>query len=112
MEDLGSLGGPLLLELLGHDIRVAWSGPEGVEAAAEWPPDVVLSDIGLPGFDGYEVARRLRNLPGLEGVVLVALTGYGSEEDRRRSREAGFDHHLVKPADPADLLRLLAARVA
>src|SRR5262245_35307615 len=62
--------------------------------------DVVLSDIGLPGCDGYEVARRLRRVPGLKEALLVALTGYGSDEDRRRSREAGFDHHLVKPADP------------
>ena len=102
----------LLLEVLGHQVRVAHSGPEGVEAAARWLPEVVVSDIGLPGIDGYEVARRVRRLPGLEDALLVALTGYGAEEDRRRAREAGFSHHLVKPADPADLLRVLAGRIA
>jgi CheY-like chemotaxis protein len=71
---------------------------------------VVLSDIGLPGIDGYEVARRIRQAPGLEGTLLVALTGYGGEEERRRGREAGFDHYLVKPADLADLRRVLAGR--
>jgi two-component system CheB/CheR fusion protein len=81
-----------------------------VQAAAEWQPEAVISDIGLPGFDGHEVARRVRQLPGLEKALLVALTGYGSEEDRRQSREAGFDHHLVKPAEAADLQRVLAAR--
>jgi CheY-like chemotaxis protein len=102
----------VLLGLLGHEVRAAYSGPEGVQAAASWSPDVVVSDIGLPGFDGYEVARRIRRLPGMDGVLLVALTGYGSEEDRRLSRTVGFDHHLVKPADPADLQRVLAAQVA
>jgi len=101
-----------LLGLLGHEVRAAHNGPEGVQAAAAWLPDVVVSDIGLPGFDGYEVARRIRRLPGMEAALLVALTGYGSEEDRKRSRAAGFDHHLVKPADPADLQRVLAAAVA
>ena len=69
---------------------------------------MVLLDIGLPGMDGYEVARRLRGTPGFAGRVIVALTGWGQEEDRRRSREAGFDHHLVKPVDPAELETLLA----
>src|SRR5262249_7351229 len=102
----------VLLGLLGHEVRVAYTGPDGVGAAAGWLPDVVLSDIGLPGCDGYEVARQLRRLPGLQGALLVALTGYGSDEDRRRSREAGFDHHLVKPADPMVIQRVLAGRVA
>ncbi len=100
----------MLLEVLGHEVRIARTGMEGVTAAEQWRPEVVVSDIGLPGIDGYEVARRVRRLPGLEDVLLVALTGYGSEEDRLRAREAGFSHHLVKPADPADLQRLLAAR--
>jgi CheY-like chemotaxis protein len=78
-----------------------------VAAAAEWPPEIVISDIGLPGFDGFEVARRLRIQLGGK-PLLVALTGYGREEDRRHSREAGFDHHLVKPADPAVLQQILA----
>jgi CheY-like chemotaxis protein len=96
----------VLLELMGHDVRVAYTGPEAVALAAVWPPDVTISDIGLPGFDGFEVARRLRGRFG-RGPLLVALTGYGRDEDRRQSRDAGFDHHLVKPADPADLQRVL-----
>ena len=100
----------MVLEMFGHEVRAAHSGPDGVREAAAWRPDVVLSDIGLPGFDGYEVARRIRRTPGLEKAVLAALTGYGSEEDRRLGQEAGFDHHLVKPADPVDLERVLAAR--
>ncbi len=100
----------MLLTLLGHEVRVAYAGPEGVLMAFEWTPDVVLSDLGLPGFDGFEVARRLRRLPGLENTLLVAVTGYGSTEDRRRSREAGFDYHLTKPADPDELLRVMAGR--
>ena len=102
----------MLLSVLGHEVRVAYTGPAGVEAASGWLPEVVLSDIGLPGFDGFEVARRLRRLPGMEGALLVALTGYGGEDDRRRGLEAGFDHYLTKPTDPADLQRLLAGRVA
>jgi PAS domain S-box-containing protein len=102
----------MFLEARGHEVRVAYTGPEGVREATAWLPDVVLLDIGLPGLDGYALARRLRGEPGLEKALLAALTGYGGEDDRRRSREAGFDHHLVKPADPADLLRVLAGRVA
>lgn len=68
----------------------------------------MLLDIGLPGMDGYEVARRIRDLPGLRNVLMFAATGYGQEEDRTRSREAGFDHHLVKPVDPETLSRLFS----
>ena len=100
----------MVLEMFGHEVRVAHSGPDGVREAEAWRPDVVLSDIGLPGFDGYEVARRIRRIPGLERAVLAALTGYGTDDDRRRGEEAGFDHHLVKPADPDDLRRVLASR--
>jgi CheY-like chemotaxis protein len=99
----------ILLEVLGHEVRVAYTGPAGVEVAREWRPDVVLCDIGLPGLDGYGVARELRLNPTTARVRLLALTGYGQEEDRRRSREAGFDHHLVKPADPDELRKLLGA---
>ncbi len=99
----------LFLGMLGHEVRLAATGPEGVEAARAWRPDVVLCDIGLPGLDGYGVARELRLHPTTARVRLLALTGYGTEEDRRRSREAGFDHHLVKPADPDELQRLLAS---
>jgi PAS domain S-box-containing protein len=98
----------LLLELLGHEVRVAYTGPEGVAMATAWRPEIVLSDIGLPGLNGFEVARRLRQQPGLEKTMLVALTGYGQDEDRRQSKEAGFDYHLVKPADPTVLRRVLA----
>ncbi len=98
----------MVLEMFGHEVRAAHSGPDGVREAESWRPDVVLSDIGLPGFDGYEVARRVRRIPGLEKAVLAALTGYGSDDDRRQGEEAGFDHHLVKPADPDDLRRVLA----
>jgi two-component system, sensor histidine kinase len=94
---------------MGHEVRVAYTGPEAVAMAAEWPPEVTISDIGLPGFDGFEVARRLRCQLG-KGPLLVALTGYGRDEDRRQSREAGFDHHLVKPADPAELQRMLTEK--
>lgn len=99
----------LLLELLGHEVRVAYSGLEGVEEARKWRPGVVLCDIGLPGLDGYGVARELRLNPTTSRVRLLALTGYGAEEDRRRSSEAGFDFHVVKPADPAELSKLLAS---
>ncbi len=99
----------LLLELYGHEVRIARDGREGVETARGFLPEVVLCDIGLPeGMDGYEVARRMRQDPTLRGTSLVALSGYGQEEDQRRAREAGFDVHLTKPADPDKLKRLLA----
>jgi two-component system CheB/CheR fusion protein len=102
----------MLLRMLGHETRVAYTGPEGVRAAREWHPEVVLCDIGLPDLDGYGVARALRQDPDTARVRLIAVTGYGSDEARRRSREAGFEHHLVKPADPGDLQRLLLAAQA
>ncbi|HVG09721.1 MAG TPA: chemotaxis protein CheB [Thermoanaerobaculia bacterium] len=99
----------LLLELYGHQVRIASDGREGLEAARRFLPEIVLCDIGLPnGLDGYEVARRMRQDPALRAMSLVALTGYGQEEDQRRAREAGFDLHLTKPADPEKLERLLA----
>jgi CheY-like chemotaxis protein/two-component sensor histidine kinase len=101
-----------LLEILGHEVRVAFTGREGVDAALEWRPDVVLSDIGLPELDGYEVARQLRREPDFESVLLVALTGYNGDDDRRRSKDAGFDHHLVKPADVRELQRVLTLRAS
>jgi PAS domain S-box-containing protein len=97
----------MLQELLGHQTRLAHTGPDAVAAAREFLPDVILLDIGLPGMDGYEVARRLRSMPLLADTLLIALTGYGSEEDRQRAREAGFDEHLAKPADPEHLQRLM-----
>jgi two-component system CheB/CheR fusion protein len=102
-----SLG--LLLRLSGQETRMAYDGPTALLVAEAFRPQLVLLDIGMPGMDGYEVARRLRGLPVLEGVVLVAVTGWGQEEDRLRSRAAGFDDHLVKPADPVALQHLLAS---
>jgi signal transduction histidine kinase len=99
----------LLLRLSGHEVKVCHDGPAALEAAASYRPEVVLLDIGLPGMDGYAVARRLRALPGPGPALLAALTGYGQEDDIRRSREAGFDQHLVKPVDPELLTNLLAA---
>jgi PAS domain S-box-containing protein len=93
----------------GHSVRVAYDGAAGVAAAQEFHPDVALLDIGLPkGLDGYEVARRIRSVPGLNRIPVVALTGYGRSEDRLRSGEAGFTAHLVKPVDPKELRDLLA----
>ena len=88
----------------GHETRTAFTGPDAVAAAVEFLPEVVLLDIGLPGMDGYEVARRLRAMPALAGIFLVAMSGYGSDEDRAQAKLAGFDEHLVKPVDH-DLLR-------
>jgi PAS domain S-box-containing protein len=99
----------LLLEVLGNEVRVAYSGPEGVQAARTWAPDVVISDIGLPGLDGYGVAAQLRRHPATARALLIGLSGYGREEDIRRAGEAGFDHYLVKPAAPEELVRLLAS---
>jgi PAS domain S-box-containing protein len=92
---------------LGHQVTVAHDGPAALEAARSAAPEIVLLDIGLPGMDGYEVARRLREEARGAGPALVALTGYGQEEDRRRSRAAGFAQHLTKPFEPAALERLL-----
>jgi len=97
----------LLLRLQGHEVHVAHDGPAALEALNGYRPEMVFLDIGMPGMDGYEVARRVRQMPGLEDVVLVALTGWGQKEDRRRTAEAGFDHHLVKPPEPQTLESLL-----
>jgi signal transduction histidine kinase/DNA-binding NarL/FixJ family response regulator len=97
-----------LLRMWGHEVEVVHDGASAVAKAGEARPDVVLLDIGLPGMDGYQVARALRALPDLQDALLVALTGYGQEADRRRSAAAGFDHHLVKPVDLAELRRLVA----
>ena len=99
----------MLLDMSGHQCRMAHDGPSGLDAALAWQPDVVLLDIGLPGLNGYEVARQIRQQPLLKNVVLIALTGYGLEADRQRSQEAGFDHHLVKPADFDEIEKILAS---
>lgn len=97
----------VLLELEGYDVEAAADGSQGLEIARAKAPAVALIDIGLPGIDGYEVARRLRALSGPRSS-LVALTGYSDPEDRRRAEDAGFDAHVVKPVDPEALTRLLA----
>ena len=101
-----------LLGIWGHDVRTAYTGPGGLEAAVAHVPDVILLDIGLPGLNGYEVARRIRQDPRLHAVRLVAMTGYGDEADRQLAREAGFDRHLVKPADIAKVSELLTESLA
>jgi len=102
-----SLG--LLLEIPGNAVRIAYDGLHAVEMAAEFQPDVVLLDIGLPKLDGYQVAQRIRQQPGGKDLTLIALTGWGQEEARVRAKEAGFDSHLVKPVDPGLLLRHLGS---
>jgi signal transduction histidine kinase/ActR/RegA family two-component response regulator len=100
-----SLG--VLLRTLGQDVEMAYDGPAALELVRRRRPDLVLLDIGLPGMDGYEVARRCRQDEDLRRITLVAMTGYGKEEDRRRSQEAGFNAHLVKPVNLEDLRVLL-----
>ncbi|HSS48994.1 MAG TPA: ATP-binding protein [Thermoanaerobaculia bacterium] len=97
-----------LLEIWGHEVTLAEDGPEGVDKALSVHPDVALVDIGLPGLDGNEVARRIRSALGSDEISLIAMTGYGQPEDRRRALQAGFDRYLVKPVDPAILSQLLA----
>jgi CheY-like chemotaxis protein/nitrogen-specific signal transduction histidine kinase len=98
----------LLVRECGHDVRTAYDGLAVLEAALDYRPNVVLLDIGLPGLNGFEVAKRMRQQPALQTAVLVAMTGYGQESDRQRSQEAGFDHHLVKPGDFGKVLQILA----
>ncbi|HVM46161.1 MAG TPA: response regulator, partial [Candidatus Thermoplasmatota archaeon] len=95
----------------GHTVETAGDGHAAVEAARSFAPHVVLCDIGLPGINGYEVAARLRADAAFANTRLVAITGYGQDEDRRRAREAGFDHHLTKPVEPRSLEALLARLV-
>jgi CheY-like chemotaxis protein len=99
----------MLLQVGGHETHLAHDGIEAVEAAARLRPDVVLLDIGLPRLNGYEVCRQLRKEPWGKDLLLVALTGWGQDEDRHRSNDAGFDAHLVKPVDHDALLKLLAS---
>ena len=101
-------GMALFLKESGHDVRIASDGPAAIEAALDYRPELVLMDIGLPMLNGFEVAQRLRQHAELQNVVLVAITGYGQEKDRERAHEAGFDYHLVKPADFREVQRILA----
>lgn len=98
----------LLLGSLGHDVRTAHDGLEAIETAQTFRPDVVFLDIGMPRLDGYETARRIRRTAWGSQIVLVALTGWGQDEDRIRSEEAGFNFHLVKPLDFANVQTLMA----
>jgi CheY-like chemotaxis protein/two-component sensor histidine kinase len=99
----------LLLKLNGHEVHIAHDGPEALTSVQRLQPDVVLLDIGLPGLNGYEVCRRIRAERWGRDITLIAVTGWGQDEDRRRSREAGFDTHLVKPVEHRRLLQLLAS---
>ncbi len=98
-----------LLQMSGHEVRTAYDGESALEAAAVFRPEVLFIDIGLPGMDGYELAKELRSKADFEGVLLVALTGYGQPDDRHRAREARFDHHMIKPVRVHALLEILSA---
>jgi two-component system OmpR family response regulator len=98
-----------LLGLVGHQVRVAGTGEQAMQAVETQHPDVALLDIGLPGMDGWDVARWIRSREGVARPLIIAITGYGSEGDRRRSLEAGIDMHFIKPADPEQLLDILAS---
>jgi PAS domain S-box-containing protein len=99
----------MMLKLMGNEVRTAHDGVEAVETAVAFRPDVILLDIGMPRMNGYDACRRIREQPWARGITIAALTGWGQEEDKRQSREAGFDHHLVKPVEPAALEKLLQA---
>ncbi|HSS28158.1 MAG TPA: response regulator, partial [Usitatibacter sp.] len=99
----------MILDVLGADVRVAHDGVAALGIMDTFEPSVVILDIGMPGMDGYEVARRIRSgFPG-RNVCIVALSGWGQEEDRRRARDSGFDHHLIKPVEIATLQALLGS---
>ncbi len=99
-----------VLDPMGHEVRTAYNGRAALDLASVFVPDVAFVDLGLPDIDGYEVARRVRQQAACRGTLLVALSGYGREEDKQRAREAGFDHHLTKPVDPSTIEALLAER--
>jgi CheY-like chemotaxis protein len=96
-----------VLQIHGHDVRIAHDGPTGLDLAKNSKPDVVLLDIGLPGMDGYQLAAQLRRDETVKNATLIAISGYGQEEDLRLAKEAGFDHHLVKPIISDDLIRIV-----
>jgi CheY-like chemotaxis protein len=101
----------LVLEMMGHQVRSACDGLEAVEIAESFRPDVILLDIGMPRLNGYDACRRIREQSWGRNVVVVALTGWGQDEDRQRSQVAGFDYHLVKPVEP-EKLEVLLTRLA
>jgi CheY-like chemotaxis protein len=96
-----------VVTLQGHAVLTAHTGPAALALADSWAPSVLLLDIGLPGVDGYEIARRLRADPATRHIRLIAVTGYGTDKDIELGREAGFDAHLVKPVDPGEIERLM-----
>jgi CheY-like chemotaxis protein len=98
----------MMLKMMGNETQTAYDGLEAIQMAASFQPSVILLDIGLPKMNGYEAARHIRQQPWGKGMGLIALTGWGQEDDKRRALEAGFDYHLTKPADPVALQKLLA----
>lgn len=100
----------MFLSLAGHEVKTVGDGPQALSCAPEFQPEVVVLDIGLPGLDGYEVARRLRRMPQTCDILLIALTGYGQQSDQAQAKDAGFDEHLVKPTDPEVLAHLIFKR--
>jgi CheY-like chemotaxis protein len=99
----------MVIRLLGCEVRTAYDGPSAIAAVESFAPDVVFMDLGMPGMDGFEAARRIRALPHGDDTVLIALTGWGQDRDREQTRRAGFDAHVVKPVDPAAVRDLLGA---
>jgi CheY-like chemotaxis protein len=102
----------LLLQWMGYQVEVAYTGTDGVRVAMEWEPNVIISDIGLPRLDGFEVARQLRQNPSTAHILLIAVSGYGTAEFMDRAASAGFDYYFVKPLDPQRLFLLLRRRAA
>jgi CheY-like chemotaxis protein len=101
-----------LLESSGHEVRIAHSGGEAFELGCRMKPDALLLDIGMPVLNGYQLAQRVRGTPWGRAATLIAITGWGQEQDKRRAMEAGFDHHLTKPIDPGCLETLLQGAAA
>jgi CheY-like chemotaxis protein len=102
----------MLLRISGHEVDIAYDGIEAAQKAQSYKPDIMLLDIGLPGMNGYDVCRSIRQQPWGKSIHIVALTGWGQEQDRHTAREAGFDAHLVKPVDPTVLREAIAASTA
>ena len=101
-------GTELILRAMGHDVRVAHDGAEALQIAAAFQPDAALVDLGMPNMNGYLLARRLREWGWTREVLLIAVTGWGGDRERKRAKDAGFDHHLLKPAQPEQIAELLA----
>jgi CheY-like chemotaxis protein len=98
----------MLLRLDGHDVQLARNGPEALELFERMRPEIAILDIGMPGLNGYDVARRIRQHKDANGVKLIALTGWGQESDKKRASASGFDHHFTKPVEPSTLSELIS----